>query len=139
MRNLSLFLGFSSAAVCKPGVEPVCGSGFNSYNSTFLPNLLGQWSSDEIAVTSSKFYPLRAVKCSKNLDLFLCSVLSPACVNGEPEGVLPYLIPVPPCRSLCRSVMEECGDTLRNEVHNFIFFFLYFFRQIFDEFKPKSI
>ena len=27
-------------------------------------------------------------------------------------GTLPYLIPVPPCRSLCQKVMNECGATM---------------------------
>lgn len=101
-----------NAALCKAGVFPVCGSSFNSYNSTFLPNLLGQWSLSEIEVTSSIFYPLKAVECSKYLELFLCSVLSPACVNETPEGVLPYLIPIPPCRSLCQKVLSECESTI---------------------------
>ena len=113
LQILALILGRPiNAALCKTGVFPVCGADFKSYNSTFLPNLLGQWSLSEIEVTSSLFYPLKAVKCSKYLELFLCSVLSPACVNESPEGVLPYLIPIPPCRSLCHTVLSECRSTI---------------------------
>ena len=115
MRFLANFLlskAVIDAAVCKSGVFPVCGTEFSAYNTTFLPNLLGQWSSSEIEVTSSLFYPLKAVGCSAYLELFLCSVLSPACVNESPEGVLPFLIPVPPCRNLCETVISECFDII---------------------------
>ena len=104
MRQLLALLTTVRAAVCRQGVHPVCGENFNAYNDTFLPNLLGQWSQNEIAYTASMFYPLRAVGCSEHLDLFLCSVLSPACVDDNPEGVLPFLVPVPPCQSLCHKV-----------------------------------
>ena len=104
MRQLFTLLTTVQAAVCRQGVHPVCGENFAAYNDTFLPNLLGQWSQNEIAYTASMFYPLRAVGCSEHLDLFLCSVLSPACVDDNPEGVLPFLVPVPPCQSLCHKV-----------------------------------
>ena len=92
------------AAICKEGVMSVCGEEFAAYNRTFLPNLLGDWSTNQIAYSAAIFYPLRAIGCSEHLDLFLCSTLSPACVDENPEGVLPFLIPVPPCFSLCEKV-----------------------------------
>ena len=107
-RLLGSILGWltssATAAICMDGVMPVCGETFGAYNKTFLPNILGHWTEREIAYASSVFYPLRAVGCSAYLDLYLCSVLSPACVDENPEGVLPYLVPVPPCRTLCESV-----------------------------------
>ena len=93
-----------NCAICQEGVMPICGDEFGAYNRTFLPNLLGDWSANQISYSASIFYPLRAVGCSEYLDLFLCSTLSPACVDSNPEGLLPYLIPVPPCFSLCQKV-----------------------------------
>ena len=107
MRRLLCLIGmidYVGAAICKEGVMPICGEEFAAYNRTFLPNLLGDWSTNQISYSASIFYPLRAVGCSEHLDLFLCSTLSPACVDENPEGVLPYLIPVPPCFSLCQKV-----------------------------------
>ena len=101
-------IALTNGAICREGVAPVCGQEFGAYNRTFLPNLLGQWSHNEISYTASLFYPLRAVGCSEHLDLFLCSVLSPACVDENPVGVLPFLIPVPPCQSLCEKVFDDC-------------------------------
>ena len=42
----------------------------------------------------------------------MCSVLSPACVDENPVGVLPFLIPVPPCQSLCEKIFEDCIDSI---------------------------
>ena len=92
----------TDAATCSTGVHPACNSNFRAYNSTFYPNLLGQWTENEAQKSFSLFFPVRKSKCSDYLDLFLCSVLSPACVNDELSGTLPYDIPVPPCQSLCQ-------------------------------------
>jgi len=91
---LCRFVGFFAifkwawSAQCIGRVHPECGESFRAYNSTFYPNLLGQWTADESKTSFSQFYPLRQMECSKHLDLFLCSTLSPACVNDELSGKL---------------------------------------------------
>ena len=47
-----------------------------------------------------------------HLDLFLCSTLSPVCPGSNPEGVLPYLIPIPPCQNLCEIVVSDCAGIM---------------------------
>ena len=79
-------LGVARSAQCVGGVHPECGSAFSAYNTTFYPNLLGQWTARESDSSFSQFYPLRQMECSPHLDLFLCSTLSPACVNDELAG-----------------------------------------------------
>ena len=109
----SLLPVLTTAAIClKDTVLPVCGGNFKAYNSTFLPNLLGQWSASEVAQTAAVLFPLRAVGCSAHLDLFLCSTLSPVCPGSNPEGVLPYLIPIPPCQDLCEMVVSDCAGIM---------------------------
>jgi len=104
----------TNAATCSSGVHPACNSNFRAYNSTFYPNLLGQWTENEAQKSFSLFFPVRKSKCSDYLDLFLCSVLSPACVNDNLSGTLPYDIPVPPCQSLCQIVMTECASEIES-------------------------
>lgn len=74
------------SAQCIGRVHPECGDNFHAYNTTFYPNLLGQWTAGESKVSFSEFYPLRQMECSPHLDLFLCSTLSPACANDELSG-----------------------------------------------------
>jgi hypothetical protein len=77
---------YAWSAQCMNEVHPECGEKFFAYNSTFYPNLLGHWTPAESTKSFSKFYPLRQMQCSEHLDLFLCSTLSPACVNEELSG-----------------------------------------------------
>ena len=44
-----------------------------------------------------------STQCSKYVELFLCSVYSPACTEF---GV------VPPCRDLCETVLLDCKDIM---------------------------
>ncbi|CBY19571.1 unnamed protein product [Oikopleura dioica] len=44
--------------------------------------------------------------------MFICSALSPACVDNDLSGTLPYLIPVPPCRELCELVTSSCAPLI---------------------------
>ena len=74
------------AAQCVNSVHEMCGREFGAYNSTFYPNLLGQWTERESGAAFSHFYPLRRMECSHYLTMFLCSTLSPACVNQELSG-----------------------------------------------------
>ena len=81
-----LLIYSTNAARCVSSVHPQCGSDFLAYNSTFYPNLLGEWTPEESAESFAKFYPLKMMQCSKYINLFLCSVLSPACVDQNMSG-----------------------------------------------------
>ena len=54
-------------------------------------------------------------KCSRDLVFFLCSVLLPICISDW-EGTHTEIIHpmVPPCRSVCESVYNDCIQTIRN-------------------------
>ncbi|CAG5104441.1 Oidioi.mRNA.OKI2018_I69.chr1.g1255.t1.cds [Oikopleura dioica] len=117
MGQMRLFLLFlliysSESARCINSIHAQCGSNFQAYNSTFYPNLLGEWSAEESNESFAKFYPLKMMQCSKYINLFLCSVLSPACVDENLSGTLPFLIPVPPCRELCEKSLSDCASIL---------------------------
>lgn len=83
---------------CEPLTIPLCAS--LGYNMTVTPNHLGQ-PQEDAALESYHFYPLIAIKCSPDMQSFVCSVYAPAC---------PILqdYPIPPCRSVCLSAREGC-------------------------------
>lgn len=78
---------------CEPITIPLCID--IPYNETIMPNLLGHGKQDEAGLEVSMFFPLVKIKCSPDLQVFLCSVYVPVCTILEK--------PLPPCRSLCLS------------------------------------
>ncbi|XP_074605930.1 uncharacterized protein LOC141858962 isoform X2 [Acropora palmata] len=72
-----------------------------SYSHTQFPNILKHKTSSnaetELTTLLSKLQP----KCSLNLIPFLCHLFFPPCPVPQ--------IPTPPCRSLCKSVVEDCS------------------------------
>ncbi|KAF0296096.1 Frizzled-1 [Amphibalanus amphitrite] len=76
------------------------------YNKTILPNLLGHATQDEAGLEVHQFFPLVKVKCSADLQLFLCLMYAPVCTQLEK--------PLPPCRSLCLSARNGC-ESLMNK------------------------
>ncbi|XP_015772306.1 PREDICTED: neurofilament heavy polypeptide-like isoform X2 [Acropora digitifera] len=71
------------------------------YSHTQFPNILKHKTSynaeTELNTLLSKLQP----KCSLNLIPFLCHLFFPPCPLPQ--------IPVPPCQSLCKSVVEDCS------------------------------
>uniref|UniRef100_H2YB71 Uncharacterized protein n=1 Tax=Ciona savignyi TaxID=51511 RepID=H2YB71_CIOSA len=94
---------------CRPVMLPMCSVGQSRdgdndvvkwiYNSTTFPNFNNDANEQEVEISMSAIHPLISTSCSRFLELFLCSVFSPACTGN---GV------VPPCRSLCLKVKEDC-------------------------------
>ncbi|XP_050425713.1 frizzled-2-like [Adelges cooleyi] len=83
---------------CEPITIPFCMG--IAYNQTVMPNLLGQQRQDEAGFEVQQYYPLVKIRCSHDLQFFLCSVFAPVCTIIER--------PIPPCRSLCVSARNGC-------------------------------
>ncbi|XP_047484369.1 uncharacterized protein LOC125036046 [Penaeus chinensis] len=88
---------------CEPLSVPLCKS--MSYNQTIFPNLLSHSSQAEAARELEQFIPLIRSKCSPHLELFLCSMYAPVCTILEK--------PIPPCRSLCMILRNDCADIIK--------------------------
>ena len=76
------------------------------YNTTIFPNMLDHKTQEEAALEVHKFYPLVTVRCSDDVAFFLCSVYAPVCTALQ--------TPLPPCRSLCKSVKQGCEPFLNS-------------------------
>lgn len=83
---------------CEPITIPLCKD--IKYNETIMPNLLNHQKQEDAGMEVHQFFPLVKVKCSADLQFFLCSMYAPVCT------ILDY--PIPPCRSLCMSAREGC-------------------------------
>lgn len=75
------------------------------YNQTIMPNLLDHEKQDTAGMEVHQYFPLLKVKCSPDLQLFLCSVYVPVCTILD--------TPVPPCRSLCESAKSGCETIMK--------------------------
>ncbi|CAG0897708.1 unnamed protein product [Cyprideis torosa] len=87
---------------CEPITIPLCTK--LPYNRTIFPNLLRHPNQEEAGMEVHQFFPLVKVKCSPDLQFFLCTVYAPVCT------ILDY--PVPPCRDLCESAKSNCEDLM---------------------------
>ena len=83
------------------------------YNRMVLPNLLNHESLDEVRQQAASFVPLLAKNCHPHLKEFLCSLFAPVCLPPE----MSMLGPIPPCKSLCKSVECTCAPVMKK--HNF--------------------
>lgn len=70
------------------------------YNETIMPNLLNHQRQEDAGLEVHQFFPLVKVKCSPDLQFFLCSMYAPVCTILDRA--------IPPCRSLCRSSKNGC-------------------------------
>ena len=83
---------------CEPITIPLCKDIL--YNQTIMPNLLNYQKQEDAGLEVHQFFPLVKVKCSPDLQIFLCSVYAPVCTVLERA--------IPPCRSLCLSARSGC-------------------------------
>ncbi|XP_076369882.1 frizzled-7-A-like [Tachypleus tridentatus] len=90
--------------LCEPITVPLCKD--IEYNQTIMPNLLNHQKQEDAGLEVHQFFPLVKVKCSPDLQFFLCSMYTPVCT------ILPH--PLPPCRSLCQSARNGC-ESLMNK------------------------
>lgn len=87
---------------CEPITIPFCME--IQYNETIMPNILKHTKQEAAGLEVHQFFPLVKVKCSPDLQLFLCSVYAPVCTILES--------PIPPCRSLCLSARNGCESLM---------------------------
>ncbi|KAJ9577223.1 hypothetical protein L9F63_006197 [Diploptera punctata] len=83
---------------CEPISIPFCMD--IQYNETIMPNLLNHQNQKDAGMEVHQYFPLVKVKCSLDLQFFLCSVYAPVCTIIEKA--------LPPCRSLCLSARHGC-------------------------------
>lgn len=74
------------------------------YNQTIMPNLLNHGKQEDAGLEVHQYFPLVKVKCSPDLQFFLCSVYVPVCTILDR--------PIPPCRSLCLSARNGCESLM---------------------------
>lgn len=75
------------------------------YNTTIMPNLLNHQKQEDAGLEVHQYFPLVKVKCSPDLQFFLCSVYIPVCTILDR--------PLPPCRSLCLSAKSGCESIMK--------------------------
>ena len=83
---------------CEPITIPLCKG--IPYNKTIFPNLMGNHNQEDAGLIVHQYYPLVKVKCSPDIQLFLCAMYAPVCTILED--------PLPPCRELCQSAKSGC-------------------------------
>ena len=79
------------------------------YSRMVLPNLLNHESLNEVRQQAASFVPLLSKNCHRHLKEFLCSLFAPVCLPPE----MSILGPIPPCKSLCKSVERSCSPVMR--------------------------
>ncbi|XP_017259391.1 frizzled-7-A-like [Kryptolebias marmoratus] len=87
---------------CQPISIPLCSD--LPYNQTIMPNLLGHTNQEDAGLEVHQFYPLVQVRCSTELQFFLCSMYTPVCTVLDR--------PIPPCRSLCEQARQGCEEIM---------------------------
>ena len=70
------------------------------YTQTMFPNLMGNQNQDEAGLEVHQYYPLVKIKCSKDIQFFLCAMYAPVCTILDE--------PLPPCKELCQSAITVC-------------------------------
>ncbi|XP_075213960.1 frizzled class receptor [Lycorma delicatula] len=87
---------------CEPITIPFCMD--IKYNETIMPNLLNHQKQEDAGLEVHQFFPLVKVKCSHDLQFFLCSIYAPVCTILDRA--------IPPCRSLCLSARHGCEELM---------------------------
>lgn len=89
---------------CQEITIPMCkGIG---YNMTYMPNQFNHDNQEEAGLEVHQFWPLVEIKCSPDLQFFLCSMYTPICVTN-------YQKPLPACRSVCERAKSGCAPLMR--------------------------
>ncbi|XP_035736419.1 atrial natriuretic peptide-converting enzyme-like isoform X1 [Vespa mandarinia] len=81
------------------------------YNVTSYPNILGHRSLIDVEEDVIAFRELVDAECYRSAYDFVCQVLQPACLSGDPEDLLQL-----PCRSFCREFWNGCGNRLSERI-----------------------
>jgi len=89
---------------CQEITVPMCkGIG---YNMTYMPNQFNHDNQEEAGLEVHQFWPLVEIKCSQDLQFFLCSMYTPICITT-------YHKPLPACRSVCERAKAGCAPLMR--------------------------
>ncbi|KAL1417111.1 hypothetical protein MTO96_027164 [Rhipicephalus appendiculatus] len=95
-------VGFASCyfnvAVCRPRQLSLCDDVL-PYNSTLLPNLVGDRDRVSLDRTLLFFALMLKTECNPRLKQLLCSLLEPPCRGGRT---------LLPCRKFCKVATENC-------------------------------
>ncbi len=86
-------------AQCERITVPMCQT--IPYNMTSMPNGFHDATQEEASRILNDFRPLVDIGCSPDLVFFLCSLHVPICLDN-------YMLPLPPCRSMCERVKLCC-------------------------------
>ena len=89
---------------CEEITIPMCKS--IGYNKTYMPNQFNHDNQEEAGMEVHQFYPLVEIKCSPDLQFFLCSIYTPICVEN-------YQRHLPACRSVCERAKSGCAPLMR--------------------------
>ncbi|CAL1536729.1 unnamed protein product [Lymnaea stagnalis] len=91
-----------------------------------LPNIFLQGDPNEIAQEMRQYQSLVDSGCSKKLQVFLCGVYMPYCVDGQPGQTdasrehknlvnkIPFVLP---CKELCQEVYDQCSGEYQQRTH----------------------
>lgn len=88
---------------CQEISIPMCKS--IGYNMTSMPNQFNHETQDEAGMEVHQFWPLVEIKCSPDLNFFLCSVYAPICIEY-------YDKQLPACRSVCERAKAGCAPIM---------------------------
>lgn len=97
---------FAKNYVCRPIPQSLKLCRNMEYRQMRLPNLLGHETMDEIHQQARSWVPLLKKKCHQDLQLLLCSLFTPVCVENSPIAIYP-------CRSLCEGVKSTCEPAMQ--------------------------
>ncbi|XP_015779581.1 PREDICTED: frizzled-5-like [Acropora digitifera] len=91
---------------CEKIKIPMCQN--IGYNFTSMPNMFNHDSQEEAALEVHRFWPLVQIKCSPDLQMFLCLLYAPLCLPN-----IQLEVQVPPCRSICKQARRGCARLMR--------------------------
>lgn len=100
---------------CQKITVPLCRGNTSKYDRTRLPNFFGYSSQYQVQLFTEQSIIQTLVnnKCSRDIVFFLCAVLLPICVNPNDKDDPSCRPIIPPCRSLCEIIYNDCAPSLR--------------------------
>lgn len=103
------FVHLQSSESCELVSIPQCKS--MPYNKTRFPNVFKHARQAEAKQFIQQFDIILKEKCSKQLLFYLCAKIAPICLEGQE---FPSDRPVPPCKSVCLKVKQDCMPAIRH-------------------------
>ena len=101
----SRYSDYNSNERCQPIKIQMCKG--LPYNTTIFPNLMGHQDQSEAMAEVHPYNALTKIKCSKDIQLFLCSMYAPPCLHQWDK-------PLKPCRDLCESARKGCESLMKH-------------------------